>query len=1011
MTQASNRIISNKSSFVSGTKTSPPMSVIFQLDETNELPTMTNIKQPSRKKPLEPLIIHEIQSWSSFVGKSAVKHVLADINESPTSSCQSKISRNQRLQQMNTNQTFLPNKERKNRCRSALIDRKKQYYHRHDELTWRSLFGTMPDINQILTNKRFLYGRPWLQSLIIFIDSCFRGVGQVMFANNPISGFMITVGLLIGQWQLALYGLLGTITSTLTAYIIGLDYGSIRAGLYGYNGCLTAIILAYFSCAFYSPLIIGPILLMSACSTIFLVAIAKLVAVRLGLSPFTFSSQMCSLLWLLGAMKFRYFSVDETLLTSGLLRTFIEKPSLSNITITQYSLIDIFAGFPASVSQVYFINSPLTGIIILLGILICSPILSFFALFGSIIGQLSAAYLFGLPAETIRMGLGGYNSVLTCQALGGMFFVLSGYQIWFFTLFGSIMSVIAQIAISVFFSPIGIPPLLLPSTLISWIFCLMAESSKNMIAVKLSAVSIPEDHLRRFHLTSLVKAHFEFLNNLSTILQKSRHDEDISIEDLTIIEAEFVPILLCSYAYQNDIKNLKALLHEGADVNSTDYDLRSPLHLAACGGKSELCVMLVRNFRANVNLVDELGGTPLYDAFCHGNFHLIPFLYAWGARMPGSKTTELAFCLCAFSFEGNLEAVQYLVACGVNPNLADYNGRTALHLAVCGNHFSIVKYLVEEGKASLSIADYYNQTPIQYALHLTDNRIADYFHHCRDQTSKQKPRKINIFMEDTFIDDDDDHDHDHDDDDGNQEQENNDEESSENISMTVEESLLPALFCMAAAEGDIKQMANLLEQFPEFRADSVDYDFRSAAHVAAAEGQLSSIEFLCEYSYRKNQDLSWIKREDRWGFSPIEEAYHYGHYEVANYLIERIKNNQNLILSNPKQNFKIKPIVISMRQWKKVLHFGALASNNEAELIDGLISTGVFLSSELYADYDGRTPMHLAAANGHLDVIKVLQRYGYDGKTQRDRWGNSALDEARRKKFTEIIDILLEDIV
>ncbi|CAF4084774.1 unnamed protein product, partial [Didymodactylos carnosus] len=42
---------------------------------------------------------------------------------------------------------------------------------------------------------------------------------------------------------------------------------------------------------------------------------------------------------------------------------------------------------------------------------------------------------------------------------------------------------------------------------------------------------------------------------------------------------------------------------------------------------------------------------------------------------------------------------------------------------------------------------------------------------------------------------------------------------------------------MAAAEGDVRQMANILEQFPEFCADSVDYDFRSAAHVAAAEGQ------------------------------------------------------------------------------------------------------------------------------------------------------------------------------
>ncbi|CAF1257155.1 unnamed protein product [Didymodactylos carnosus] len=566
-----------------------------------------------------------------------------------------------------------------------------------------------------------------------------------------------------------------------------LDYGSIRAGLYGYNGCLTAMAIAHFSFGSDSPQIIGPVVLMSACSTVILVAIGKLLVVRLGLSPFTFSSQVCSFLWLLGALKFRYFFLNGTLVAPELLTAVVEKPRLSNVSAVWYSVIDIFAGFPASVSEVYFLDSPLTGVIILVGVFICSSILSFFALFGAVTGQLSAAYLFGLPAEAIHMGLWGYNSVLTCQALGGMFFVLSGYQIWLFTLFGSVITVLVQAAVSAFFSPIGMPPLMLPSTLTCWLFCLMAGSSKNMIAVKLIAVSIPEDHSRRFRLTSLIKMHFEFMNNLSTILQKFGHDEDISIEELATIEVELVPILLCSYAHQNDRRSLKALLHEGADVNSTDYDLRSPLHLAACGGKTELCLKLIRNFRANVNLVDEFGGTPLYDAFCHGNFHLIPFFYACGARMPVCKTKELAFYLCAFSFEGNLEAVQYLIACGVNPNFADYDGRTALHLAVCGNHFSLVKHLVEESNASLSVVDYYSQTPIQDALRLPDYRIADYLQHWRDHPSKQKPRKINILMENILYDNDN---YDQD------EKEEEDDELTGNISSGVEESLLPALFCI-----------------------------------------------------------------------------------------------------------------------------------------------------------------------------------------------------------------------
>ena len=745
---------------------------------------------------------------------------------------------------------------------------------------------------------------------------------------------------------------------------------------------------------------IGSIVLMSACSTVFFLAISKVLVIQFGISSFTFSSQLCSILWLFAARKFRNFFVDELLLTPGLLATTIARSNPSNETTLPYSLLSIFADFCTSVSQVYFLDNVSAGIIILVGVLICSPILSLLALFGAVTGQLSAAYLFRLPTDEIQKGLWGYNSVLTCQALGGMFFLLSGFRIWIYTLFGSIMTVVAQAAISVFFFPLGMSAMLLPSTLISWLFCLMAGSSENMTPVELRSISTPEDHLRRFRLTRHIKRQLEFIQNLPTILQKTGRYKSISIEDLAKIEAELVPILLCSFAHQKDVRNLKKLLQKGANVNSTDYDLRSPLHIAACDGDSDLCFMLIARFHANVNLLDDFGGTSLYDAFCHGNFHLIPFLYAHGARMPACKAKELTFYLCGFSFEGNLEAVQYLLACGVNPNLTDYDGRTALHLAVCGNHLSIVQYLVEIANASLSIADYYGQTPVDDAQRLPDTNITSYFQHERNGSLKQKPRSTIIRVE-KIIDDSDTED----------EAEEVEEDLGDSTVTNVEEKLLPAIFCMAAAAGDIRQMASILQQFPDFHVDSVDYDFRSAAHIAAAEGQLLSMRFLYDYCNSKDQDLQWLNREDRWGCTPTEEAYRRGHYVVAHYLKRHtIKKAEPESLDMDELSMGEK-MMLAMRKWKKILYFATLASNNEAELIKGLLASEVFSSSVFYADYDGRTPMHLAAANGHIEVVKVLQNYGDTGRIHRDRWGNCAVDEARRKKFDHIVDILLEDIV
>lgn len=205
--------------------------------------------------------------------------------------------------------------------------------------------------------------------------------------------------------------------------------------------------ITYFSYS-HSPQMIDPIIVMSIFSTVFAMAIGKILVQRIELSPFTFSFQICVWTWLLGSLKYRYFFIDETILSPSLLDTYVIKPSLSNISIPDYTVKDNFRGFFPSISEVYFIDNPYTGAIILVDVCICSRILSFFALFSGVTSQLCAAYLLGLPTSSINAGLWDYNSVLTCQTLGGMFFVLNGYWIWLFTLFDWIMRVLVEGAVS-----------------------------------------------------------------------------------------------------------------------------------------------------------------------------------------------------------------------------------------------------------------------------------------------------------------------------------------------------------------------------------------------------------------------------------------------------------------------------------------------------------------------------------------------------------------------------------
>jgi glutaminase len=58
------------------------------------------------------------------------------------------------------------------------------------------------------------------------------------------------------------------------------------------------------------------------------------------------------------------------------------------------------------------------------------------------------------------------------------------------------------------------------------------------------------------------------------------------------------------------------------------------------------------------------------------------------------------------------------------------------------------------------------------------------------------------------------------------------------------------------------------------------------------------------------------------------------------------------------------------------------------------------------ADYDGRTALHLAASEGHEQIIAYLIDKGVD-LNPRDRWGNTPLNDAYKEKHEQTI-LLLE---
>ena len=292
-----------------------------------------------------------------------------------------------------------------------------------------------------------------------------RGVGQVFFCCNAVTGFIFLLALFIGGVTAGAAATVGVISSTVAAYLLGFSEDDIDAGLYGFNGTLVGPCLFLF--LEHSPQLWVYVVLASILSSVVLGALMRILApykIPASTSPFVLTCWM----FLAAVYAFDSFSRGPVLPHPG-----------TPAVVTDVAAIPAemwFTALTKGVAEVMFADSVIVGILFLIGIAIVSLRGALMAVGGTVIGVVFPILL-GANQGMIEMGLYSFNPVLTMMAVGWVFLKPDGRSAALAVLAG-IFTVVCQAGLANFLAPIGLPTLTFPFVLTTWMFLFAAGMSK-----------------------------------------------------------------------------------------------------------------------------------------------------------------------------------------------------------------------------------------------------------------------------------------------------------------------------------------------------------------------------------------------------------------------------------------------------------------------------------------------------------------------------------------------------
>jgi len=420
-------------------------------------------------------------------------------------------------------------------------------------------------------------------------------------------------------------------------------------------------------------------------------------------------------------------------------------------------------------------------------------------------------------------------------------------------------------------------------------------------------------------------------------------------------------------AHKGNFSCLKLLLSRGADWKEKDNEGQTSLHLCTSHKCSKCSSFLVRYIPPGaVDDQDVNKSTAMHTAASFGNVDQVRLLIKKNSnigipdiegktplhRAAGSKDPQAVECVQCI-----LETAPSVI------NWQDYEGCTALHLAVAGGNEAVVSSLISLESCDVNALDNMFRTPLHWAAVFGYSAIVSMLLNSKADTSSSDSagamplhyaavnnfaKTVEVFLSRPYV---------------------KDEADNEGRSA----------FLWAASSGADDTISCFIRHGVDFM--QVDKLGNTAVHVAASAGHTSTVHLLL-----KSGSASLMNAKDLVKRTSLSHACEMGHIKVVEGLIAVGAN------INDAQD----------RDGLSLLHWAAIGGH--ADVCQFLISAGIDIDGQ---DVAGRTALHYAAYGGYVNSMLVLleNKCSFDSQ---DREGVTSLHWACSKGHMDAVKLLIQ---